>query len=213
MGREKKVDESTCITITFELLKKRLKKRNTLLKTYLKHIYSLNGEPETRRSSRPSVTKEEPNPKFQKKMKCTNNKPTAGIKLCLTLIFLLCTATVEAVIPVPDCDPLFRNIRSKGLRKVVDDWIAGGTKRDTVETTYGLIQDWDTSRVTSMHYLFYYKTTFDADLSKWNVANVTSMAFSTCHFPLSSTPLSTTFKPAFLVFPLSLSLLECSFTF
>ena len=88
-------------------------------------------------------------------MKCTNNKPTAGIKLCLTLIFLLCTATVEAVIPVPDCDPLIGLSRSKGLRKVVDDWIAGGTKRATVETTYGLIQDWDTSRVTSMYYLFY----------------------------------------------------------
>ena len=122
-------------------------------------------------------------------MKCTNNKPTAGIKLCFTLIFLLCTATVEAVIPVPDCDPLIGNIRSKGLRKVVDDWIAGGTKRDTVETTYGLIQDWDTSRVTSMYYLFYYKYTFNADLSKWNVAEVINMQQSTCQFPLFNSPL------------------------
>ena len=122
-------------------------------------------------------------------MKCTNNKPTAGIKLCLTLIFLLSTATVEAVIPVPDCDPLISFSRSKGLRKVVDDWIAGGTKRDTVETTYGLIQDWDTSRVTSMYTLFYYKKTFDANISKWNVANVTNMANSTCQFPLFNSPL------------------------
>ena len=120
-------------------------------------------------------------------MKCTNNKPTAGIKLCLTLIFLL--STVEAVIPVPDCDPLISNIRSKGLRKVVDDWIAGGTKRDTVETTYGLIQDWDTSRVTSMYYLFYNKYTFNANISKWNVAEVTNMANSTCQFPLFNSPL------------------------
>ena len=123
-------------------------------------------------------------------MKCTNNKPTAGIKLCFTLIFLLlCTATVEAVIPVPDCDPLISFSRSKGLRKVVDDWIAGGTKRDTVETTYGLIQDWDTSRVTSMYSLFLFKTTFNADLSKWNVAEVTNMQSSTCQFPLFNSPL------------------------
>ena len=126
-------------------------------------------------------------------MKCTNNKPTAGIKLCLTLIFLLCTATVEAVIPVPDCDPLTSSSRSKGLRKVVDDWIAGGTKRATVETTYGLIQDWDTSRVTSMYSLFFQKKTFNANISKWNVAEVTSMQSSTCQFPLFNSPLPTTF--------------------
>ena len=122
-------------------------------------------------------------------MKCTNNKPTAGIKLCLTLIFLLCTATVEAVIPVPDCDPLTSSSRSKGLRKVVDDWIAGGTKRDTVETTYGLIQDWDTSKVTSMYALFYNKYTFNANISKWNVAEVTNMGYSTRQFPLFNSPL------------------------
>ena len=126
----------------------------------------------------------------------TRNKPTGMsiklfIKLCLTLIFLsLCTATVEAVIPVPDCDPLISfSDRSKGLRKVVDDWIAGDTKRATVETTYGLIQDWDTSRVTSMYYLFYKKKTFDANISKWNVAEVTNMENSTCQFPLFNSPL------------------------
>ena len=142
-------------------------------------------------------------------MKCTNNKPTAGIKLCLTLIFLLlCTATVEAVIPVPDCDPLTSSSRSKGLRKVVDDWIAGGTKRATVETTYGLIQDWDTSRVTSMYSLFKGKTTFDANISKWNVAEVTNMYGSTCQIPSLQLPSP---PPAFLFSPLSL--VEVSFIF
>ena len=113
-------------------------------------------------------------------MKCMNNKPT-GMKLFF-ILFLLCRTTVEAFIPVPDwkygtdcCT------RSNGIRKVVDDWIAGG---DTVETTYGLIQDWDTSDVTSMYLLFYGKTTFDADLSKWNVAKVTTMQQSTFQFHL-----------------------------
>ena len=143
-------------------------------------------------------------------MKCTNNKPTAGIKLCLTLIFLLlCTAAIEAVIPVPDCDPLgYDVVRSKGLRKVVDDWFAGGTTRATVETTYGLIQDWDTSRVTSMYFLFFQQYTFNANISKWNVAEVTNMDRSTCQFPLFNSPLH-----HLLFFFLPLSLLEVSFFF
>jgi len=134
-------------------------------------------------------------------MKCTNNKPT-GIKLFFTLLFLLCTATVVAFIPVPDC--AFGSSRSSGLRKVADDWIAGGTTRATVETTYGLIQDWDTSEVTSMSYLFnggFTSMSFeDADLSKWNVAKVTNMFYSTFQFPLFNS-LSTT---CFLFFFLSL---------
>ena len=129
-----------------------------------------------------------------------NNMPT-GFKLFFTLLFLLCTSTVDALfIPVPDCDPLTSSSRSKGLRKVVDDWIAGGTTRDTVETTYGLIQDWDTSDVTSMYNLFYNKNTFDGDLSKWNVAKVMNMQGSTFQFPLFNS-LSTT---CFLFFFLSL---------
>ena len=126
-----------------------------------------------------------------------NNKPT-GMKLFFILMFLLCRTTVVAFIPVPDCDPLFDSGRSKGLRKVVDDWIAGGTTRDTVETTYGLIQDWDTSQVTSMYQLFYYQKRFDADLSKWNVANVIVMTQSTFQFPLFSS-LSTTCSLFFLL--------------
>ena len=131
-------------------------------------------------------------------MKCTNNKST-GTKLFFILLFLLCTATVVAFIPVPDCT--FGSSRSSGLRKVADDWIAGGTTRATVETTYGLIQDWDTSEVTSMSYLFINKGTFDADLSKWNVAKVTNMQNSTFQFPLFNS-LSTTLLSFFL--PLSL---------
>ena len=126
-------------------------------------------------------------------MKCTNNKPTAGIKLCLTLMFLFCTATVEAVIPVPDgtsASLVSKYLRgTTGLEKVVDNWIKGGHSRAIVENEYGLIQDWDTSEVTSMQSLFNQKDTFNSDLSKWNVANVTSMLFSTCQFPLFNSPL------------------------
>ena len=81
-------------------------------------------------------------------------------------------------------------LRTINIPVAVNDWI-DTSKRSTVETTYGLIQDWDTSKVTSMYNLFRGKTTFDADLSKWNVAKVTTMRFSTFQFPLFNS-LSTT---------------------
>ena len=66
-----------------------------------------------------------------------------------------------------------------GLRKVVSDWIGGGDLKNTVITTYGSIEDWQVSGVTNLKYVFYYKTTFNADLSKWNVAAVTTLYGST----------------------------------
>jgi len=62
-----------------------------------------------------------------------------------------------------------------GLRKVVSDWIGGGDLKKTVITTYGSIEDWQVSGVTSLQSVFDTKNTFNADLSKWNVAAVTNM--------------------------------------
>jgi hypothetical protein len=53
------------------------------------------------------------------------------------------------------------------------------TSPSTAATTYGPIADWDTSAVTSMASLFYpsstARPTFNADISKWNVASVSNM--------------------------------------
>ena len=65
-----------------------------------------------------------------------------------------------------------------GLRKVVSDWIAGGTLKDAVVAHYGEIEIWDTSEVTNLAYVFYEKTTFNADISKWIVSKVTNMQAS-----------------------------------
>ena len=62
-------------------------------------------------------------------------------------------------------------------RKAVDDWIAGGTLKENVIKTYGLIQNWDMSLVTDLSNLFYKKYTLNADLSNWNVSQVTNMAY------------------------------------
>lgn len=47
-------------------------------------------------------------------------------------------------------------------------------KRDEIVAKYGKIEDWDTSNVTNMDYLFEC-IQCNFDLSKWNVSNVTSM--------------------------------------
>ena len=69
--------------------------------------------------------------------------------------------------------------RSCNPRKAVDDWIAGGTKKDIVGATYGLIRNWDMSKVTDINHLFNNKKTMNADLSSWNVSSVTTMQSST----------------------------------
>ena len=40
---------------------------------------------------------------------------------------------------------------------------------------YGPIASWDTSGLTNMNYLFYYKKDFNEDISRWNVSNVVDM--------------------------------------
>ena len=52
---------------------------------------------------------------------------------------------------MPDgCKGIVWNDRSCVSRKAVDDIIAGGSKKDDVVATYGLIENWDMSQVTDM---------------------------------------------------------------
>ena len=77
--------------------------------------------------------------------------------------------------------------RETGLHKctisslggVVDEWIKGDADRATIVLKYGEIEIWDTSDIISMQYVFYYKDTFNEDISKWNVSSVTDMKGST----------------------------------
>jgi hypothetical protein len=52
-----------------------------------------------------------------------------------------------------------------------------GTKAEVLET-YGPIGQWDMSEVTVLSYLFWKKATVNADLSNWNVSQVTSLSSS-----------------------------------
>ena len=70
------------------------------------------------------------------------------------------------------------NTGRPSLRVVVFDWMAGGNKKDAVIKQYGSIENWDTSDVTNLAYVFYNYAKFNADISKWDVSSVTNMGGS-----------------------------------
>ena len=77
-------------------------------------------------------------------------------------------------ISIPDCTYSDSNDRSCGLRQAVDAYI------DSDSTgSYGPIEDWDTSLVTDMSNVFRGKSTFNANISAWEVGNVMDMKYST----------------------------------
>lgn len=69
--------------------------------------------------------------------------------------------------------------RTEGIRKLVDDWLAGGARRAKVVNDYGEIGNWDTSNVTDMSHLFGQgvsgANTFNEDISNWDTSKVTNM--------------------------------------
>ena len=84
------------------------------------------------------------------------------------------------------------NRLSTNLCGIVDIWIDGTyeyvtpaekTAKDGIVVQYGEIEEWDVSRVTTMRFLFNGKSTFNADLSKWNVTNVENMKESKFFIP------------------------------
>ena len=88
-------------------------------------------------------------------------------------------------VPIPDCtyaayaDPgctaaSCYNVRNCGIRQAVDAYITSGSTG-----SFGPIEDWNTSLVTDMSWLFYGKSTFNADISAWQVGKVTTMTYST----------------------------------
>ena len=117
---------------------------------------------------------------------------TCGTTVCTVDTGFICNSTLDSgscryprrFLPVPDITTSDSADRNTGLEKVVDNWINPVT-RSSVESTYGPIADWDTSRVTSMDGLFYNKFSFNANISAWDVSNVENMDSSTFEFCVS----------------------------
>ncbi len=67
-------------------------------------------------------------------------------------------------------------LTDSNIGAAVTAWVVTPT---TATTTYGHIADWNTAAVTSMASLFYpsytARPTFNADISKWNVASVSNI--------------------------------------
>ncbi len=59
-----------------------------------------------------------------------------------------------------------------GIRTAVRLWFADPA---AAKARYGPIASWDTSGITDMYALFYYKEDFNEDISRWNVSNVVNM--------------------------------------
>ncbi len=63
-------------------------------------------------------------------------------------------------------------INGSNIGAAVTAWVTDPT---TATTTYGNVAGWNIAGVTSMASLFLSKPTFNADISKWNVASVVDM--------------------------------------
>ena len=72
-----------------------------------------------------------------------------------------------------------KNDRTCYPRKAVDELIALNADGSGTHATYGPMKDWDMSLVTDLSGLFNGKKLFNADLSSWNVSQVTTILTST----------------------------------
>jgi surface protein len=101
--------------------------------------------------------------------------------LVLVSLAFVCASVGHAydVLPNSDGTNAVPETGITGLRKVVFDWISGGTAKNAVVAKYGPIEDWNVESVTSLKWVFYQMHTFNADISKWNTAAVTDMYGST----------------------------------
>ena len=102
--------------------------------------------------------------------------------ICVAMLLLNMMKSCEAFDKLPNgngCNIYGTKCTSSSLGGVVDEWIKGGTERATIVAKYGEIEIWDTSDVRSLRHVFYQKSTFNEDISKWDVSSVTNMAGST----------------------------------
>ena len=73
--------------------------------------------------------------------------------------------------------PYIRNLplNNETIRFAVKYYLEGGETRNFIIKIYGKIEDWNTSEVTDMSWLFEYCFDFNEDISDWDTSNVTTM--------------------------------------
>lgn len=65
-------------------------------------------------------------------------------------------------------------LTNSNIHDAVNLWISD---QASAQATYGHVSDWDTSNVTNMAGLFFWKSCFTGDISDWDVSNVTDMSY------------------------------------
>ena len=136
--------------------------------------------------------------KENRKPKMKKNQGSAGVKssipfhsfhsfhslwICVTMLLHM-MKSCEAFYKLPNgngCYSASSNNKctdSSSLGGVLSEW-EKDEARATVVAKYGEIEIWDTSDVLSLKNVFALKSTFNEDISKWDVSSVTNMRYST----------------------------------
>jgi surface protein len=82
--------------------------------------------------------------------------------------------TAQPTTTRPTAQPTLKKFENRAeLKTAVDSWCGNvASARASVQANYGVIGDWDVSRVTDMTELFYGKTTFNQQIGNWDTSRV-----------------------------------------
>jgi surface protein len=66
-------------------------------------------------------------------------------------------------------------LTDQSIRGAVQDYLAGGARKQGIVHKYGEIRNWDVSNVKNMYGMFGFTRSFNQPLNNWDVSNVTDM--------------------------------------
>jgi len=143
-------------------------------------VTSKNQEKEEKKEKCRNIRKKRSSERKRNGIHSTSFHSFHSLWICVAMLLLHMMKSCEAFDKLPNGNgQISPSARAGSLGGVVDEWIKGDAARATVVAKYGEIEIWDTSDIISMKYVFYGKTTFNEDISKWNVSSVRTMDRST----------------------------------
>ena len=129
---------------------------------------------------------------MNRKVFCKNDgKTTLKLYMITQQIYLKKMTCVPEFVALYEICRYIRNLplNNESIRVAVRDYFSGDKEKDAIIKKYGRIEDWNTSKVTDMSFLFkfyyYYSkkskyiqleqsNKINQDISKWDTSNVTN---------------------------------------